>query len=157
MLSAKKDSGPLTSSIARPQMRRRGETVRATERMSAECLPVPLQYELAGDTSQPRTSALPLARNMSCTSRLALFTHAMRRARWSCVQFAPRARTPKLSAYDQRKLSDPMPCLLPSSGGVEWSREIKRGESALRRERTVVRDILIKKTSPTKKNPMEVW
>ena len=46
-------------------------------------------------------------------------------------QFAPRARTQKLSAHDIRKPSDPMPCLLLSSGGVEWSRQIKRGESVL--------------------------
>ena len=42
---------------------------------------IPLQYELAGDTSQPRTSAHPLARDMSCPSRLAFDKPAFRRAR----------------------------------------------------------------------------
>ena len=43
------------------------------------------------------------------------------------MQSAPRARTPKLSAYDQRKPIDPIPCLLPSSEmrderRLEWRR-----------------------------------
>ena len=41
------------------------ETVRATEPMRANRSPVPLQYDLADDTPQPRTSALPLARDLS--------------------------------------------------------------------------------------------
>ena len=62
-LSTRKDSSPLTSSIAQPL--RREETVRATERIRALRLPVPLQYALDGDTTQPSTSALPFAREMS--------------------------------------------------------------------------------------------
>ena len=38
-------------SLPRPPMRRREETVQATERIRAIRLPVSLQYELAGDTS----------------------------------------------------------------------------------------------------------
>ena len=125
------DSWSLTSSIARPPTRRREETVRASERIRDIRLPVPHLYALVGDTSYPRTSALPLASDMSWTSRQVFCTPAMRRARWASVQFAPRASTPKLSSYYQRKPADLKPCLLPSSGGVEWSRQPTRGESAL--------------------------
>ena len=36
--------------------------------------------------------------------------------RWCNLSRSP--EPPQLSAYDQRKPSDPMPCLLPSTGGV---------------------------------------
>ena len=59
-----------TSSIARPLMRQREETVRATDRISDIRWLVPLQYALATDTSPPRTSALPLTRGREYRDQL---------------------------------------------------------------------------------------
>ena len=58
------------------------------------------------------------------------------------MQSAPRARTPKLLAYDQRKPRESELCSLPSNGGAKWTRQMKRGESPARVQ--MVRDILTK-------------
>ena len=64
-----------------------------------------------------RTSALPLAREICRENRYWLSVHlqwTVQDERWCSPPRDPQPQN--LSAYDQRKPADPMPCLLPSSG-----------------------------------------
>ena len=127
MLSAKKDSWPQTSSIAEPLMGRREETVRLSEYVLSAC---PFHYNTRWQ-------------GMSCTSRPAFFTPAMRRGAVCAA-----SQNPKIVSIRpaEAKGSHAMFAIKQRWYGVVTTNEKKRISTHC--ERAVVRDTLTREHRP---------